>query len=233
MSEFVIFIGMPSVYQKFGKRLIDLLASLLGLLLLSPILLVIAVLIKFDSHGPVIFKQKRAGKGGQPFTFYKFRTMVVDAEQLKAKYSTLNQADGPVFKIRNDPRYTQIGKFLSHTGLDELPQLLNILKGEMSLVGPRPLPVEEEDKIAARYQIVRRSVKPGLVSSWILKGAHHLSFNRWMDLDLEDVKKRSLLYDSIILLQTISLVVILSKDELFNKRLPVPAGQLKNTKQIS
>ncbi len=221
------------IYQKFGKRVMDIIVSLLGLLLLSPVLLIIAILIKLNSKGPIIFKQKRTGKDGQPFIFYKFRSMFPKAEKMKKKYLGLNEASGPVFKIRNDPRYTKIGKFLSHTGLDELPQLVNVLKGEMSLVGPRPLPPEEEKKISFSYQKVRRSVKPGLVSSWILKGAHHLSFNRWMALDLEDIRKRGLLYDSLILLQTISLAIILFKDELFNKRLPVPAGRLKNTKQTS
>jgi lipopolysaccharide/colanic/teichoic acid biosynthesis glycosyltransferase len=141
-----------SFYQKFGKRGIDVLLSLLGLIFLWPIFQIIALLIKLDSPGPVFFRQKRVGKNGKVFTFYKFRNMVKEAKNLKKKYFHLNEADGPVFKIRDDPRYTRVGKFLSHTGLDELPQLINILKGEMSLVGPRPLPVDEEKQIPKKWQ---------------------------------------------------------------------------------
>ncbi len=145
-----------SIYQKFGKRGIDILFSSLAIIFLWPIFLIIAILIKLDSKGPVIFKQKRVSKDGKIFTFYKFRNMVKNADKLKKKYLHLNEANGPVFKIRNDPRYAKVGKFLSHTGLDEFPQLFNILKGEMSLVGPRPLPVEEEKQIPPQWQKKRR-----------------------------------------------------------------------------
>lgn len=205
---------LNSVYQKFGKRVTDITLSLLGLLILSPILLIIAALIKLDSKGPIIFKQKRAGKGGQPFIFYKFRSMVTNAEELKSKYLKLNEASGPVFKIKNDPRYTKIGKFLSHSGLDELPQLVNILKGEMSLVGPRPLPIKEEAKIPLRYRSIRHSVRPGLACSWLVNGAHRLSFRKWMELDMENIKKSHFLYDLGVFLATVSLGLNLAKKEL-------------------
>lgn len=201
------------VYQKFGKRGIDISFSSLGLIFLWPVFLIIAILIKFDSPGPVIFKQKRVGKDRKIFTFYKFRNMVKNAEKLKKKYLHLNEANGPVFKIRNDPRYTQVGKFLSHTGLDELPQLINIFKGEMSLVGPRPLPLDEEAKIPKKWQIERRKAKPGIACSWLLKGAHNLTFERWMRLDIQDIKKSSLGYDLGIFLRVVTLGLRLIKEE--------------------
>ena len=210
----ILILSMSStVYQKFGKRGIDILFSLFGLIFLWPIFLVIAVLIKLDSPGPVFFRQKRAGKDGKVFTFYKFRNMVKDAEKLKRKYFHLNEANGPVFKIRDDPRYTRVGKFLSHTGLDELPQLLNILKGEMSLVGPRPLPVDEERQIPKKWQKKRRQAKPGLACSWLINGAHSLSFDKWMKLDLEDIQKGSPTYDLTVSLKTIFLGLNLIKKE--------------------
>jgi len=196
------------VYQKSIKRLIDFLLSLLFFLFLWPILLIISLLIKFSSPGPIIFKQKRTGKNGQPFIMYKFRSMVNDAEKLKEKYQKINEADGPVFKIDNDPRFTKIGKKLSHTGLDEFPQIFNILKGEMSLVGPRPLPI--------KYQTQRRKAKPGLVSSWLIKGGHDLSFEQWMKLDLKDIEKSNLVYDLNIIIKSLILVLKLFFKRFFN-----------------
>jgi len=146
---------------------------------------------------------------------YKFRTMVINAENFKEKYRYLNEADGPVFKIYDDPRLTKIGKVLSHTGFDEFPQFLNVLKGEMSSVGPRPLPINEEKKIAIKYQKIRRSVKPGIISSWLVKGAHQLSFQQWMKLDIKDIKKSSFFYDLNILLKVTRLVLKLVKKEVF------------------
>lgn len=206
-----------TVYQNFGKRLMDLVFASLGLIFLWPVCLIIAILIKLDSSGPVIFKQKRVGKDGKIFTFYKFRNMVKNAEQLKKKYLHLNEANGPVFKIEDDPRYTKVGKFLSHTGLDELPQLFNILKGEMSLVGPRPLPVDEETKIPKKWQILRCQAKPGIACSWLLKGAHSLSFNQWMKLDSEDIQRSSLGYDLVIFIQVVLLGLKLIKSETQQK----------------
>jgi lipopolysaccharide/colanic/teichoic acid biosynthesis glycosyltransferase len=152
------------------------------------------LLIKLEDGGPLFFKQKRMGKDKKPFIMHKIRTMVIDAEKLKKKYLHLNEADGPVFKMRNDPRYTKIGKVLTRTGLDELPQLVNVVRGEMALVGPRPLPWKEAIKIPKKYQ-KRFSVFPGITSSWVVKGSHGLSFDEWMNLDLEYVKKGSNLFD--------------------------------------
>jgi len=128
--------------------------------------------------------------------------MTADAEKLKEKYLHLNQADGPVFKIYDDPRFTQIGRLISRLGLDEVPQLINILKGEMSFVGPRPLPVDEANKIPKKYQ-KRFLVKPGIVSSWVAEGAFHNDFDRWMQLDLQDVEKKSLWYDLKIIVKSV------------------------------
>lgn len=152
------------------------------------------LLIKIEDSGPLFFKQERMGKGKKPFVMYKIRTMVVGAEKLKKKYLHLNETDGPVFKIRNDPRYTKIGKILTRTGLDELPQLINVVKGEMALVGPRPLPGNEAIKIPKKYQ-KRFSVLPGITSLWVVKGSHKLSFDEWMKLDLEYAKKRNIFFD--------------------------------------
>jgi len=138
------------------------------------------------------------------------------SEKEKKKYLKLNEVDWPVFKIRNDPRFTRIGKFLSHTGLDELPQLVNVLKGEMAIVGPRPLPVDEEKEIAGVYREARRSVLPGIISSWILSGYHLMSFDSWMKLDMEYVKKKSFVGDVVLLIRGVGLLVRLLWREVFN-----------------
>lgn len=150
----------------------------------------------------IFFKQKRLGKNKKPFFIYKFRTMVVNAENLKSKIQNLNEADGPVFKMYNDPRYTKIGRFLAHNGLDEIPQLINIIRGEMALVGPRPLPINEAKKVPKKYER-RFSVLPGITSLWVVKGADHTSFKKWMEDDLEYIKNKSFLYDLKIIIQTI------------------------------
>ena len=163
-------------------------------------------LVKLTSKGPFIFKQKRLGKDKKRFFIYKIRTMIENAEDLKSKIYHLNEADGPVFKVHNDPRYTKIGQWLAHTGLDELSQLINIIKGEMSFVGPRPLPVNEANKVPKIYER-RFSVLPGLSSLWVVKGTDHSDFNKWMRLDLEYVKNRSFWYDIKIILQTAILIL--------------------------
>ena len=196
-----------SFYQKFGKKSIDIFFSFLTLAFLWPVFLLVSLLIKIGSPGPIIFKQRRTGKDGGSFTMYKFRTMVINAENFKEKYRYLNEADGPVFKIYDDPRLTKIGKVLSHTGFDEFPQFLNVLKGKMSLVGPRPLPIKEEAEIEFPYQTKRRLVKPGIISSWLIKGAHKLTFKQWMDSDLEDIQKMSFTRDLKILFKTFLLIL--------------------------
>ncbi len=186
------------------------LIALILLILFSPLFLILFFLVKLTSKGPFIFKQKRMGKDKKPFFIYKIRTMVVGAENLKSnKIQNQNEADGPVFKIHNDPRHTKFGRFLAHRGLDELPQLGNIVKGEMAFVGPRPLPVEEANEVPKRYE-GRFSVLPGLSSLWVIKGTDHSDFDKWMKLDLEYVKNKSFVYDFVITIKTIWLLVKLT-----------------------
>jgi len=181
------------------------LIALTLLVILSPFLLTLYILVKLTSKGPFIFKQKRAGKGKKPFYIYKIRTMVVDAENLKSKIKNLNEADGPAFKIARDPRYTKFGRFLARAGLDELLQLVNIVKGEMAFVGPRPLPIAEAKKVPKKYDR-RFSVLPGITSLWVVEGTDHHDFDRWMKLDLEYVKKKSLWYDLKVSVKTVFLL---------------------------
>ena len=187
------------------KRLFDLTISVLILLFLFPLILLISLTIVIFSGGPVIFKQKRAGIMKKEFTMYKFRTMYLGAEKKQRKLKLFNEVDGPVFKIYDDPRYTKFGKLLAHTGLDELPQLVNVLKGEMSLVGPRPLPIEEASMVPEKYA-KRFSVLPGITSSWIVEGSHAMSFDEWMKLDMQYLKKWTIWEDIKILYSTCRLM---------------------------
>lgn len=173
------------IYQIF---LIFLLAVTL------PLVVAVSLLIVLLDGLPVVYRQRRVGLRGKPFTMYKFRTMVVGAEKLQPKLRWANEADGPVFKIRNDSRFTPLGKFLSHTGLDELPQLVNVLKGEMALIGPRPLPPSEVKRMAPWHRL-RHAILPGIISPWVLSRYYHSSFDQWMKSDLEYVKSKSLLRD--------------------------------------
>lgn len=156
----------------------------------------------------IIFDQERVGRYGKLFKIHKFRTMRLSAKNEQKQYWYLNEAEPPVFKIRNDPRFTRFGKWLAWSGLDELPQIINILGGEMSLVGPRPLIPNEEKRIPKKWRFKRRSVKPGLTSSWFIKGAHKLSFAEWMELDMVDIRQKSFWYDAGIVLKTILAVAI-------------------------
>ncbi len=182
------------------------LIALILFIFVLPFFILFFILVKLVFKQQFIFKQKRLGKNKKPFTIYKIQTMVKDAEVLKSSYLHLNQADGPVFKIFNDPRYTKIGKLLSKTGLDELPQLINIMKGDMAFVGPRPLPVDEAKQIPAKYH-KRFTILPGITSSWVTKGSHKLSFEEWMELDIHYVKNHSLILDLHIALKTIVLLL--------------------------
>lgn len=188
------------IYSMY-KRILDVSVVLLGLIILAPVFLIIAILIKLDSAGPIIFKQSRCGKGGRGFALYKFRTMVKDAENKKSFLLRFNEMDGSIFKIKNDPRVTRVGKWLRKLSLDELPQLVNILKGEMSLVGPRPL-AREELSGNAIWRNVRLSVKPGLTGSWQIHERSLGSFEDMVKWDLFYVNNQSLLLDSQILLKT-------------------------------
>lgn len=185
----------------------DLVGALLLLVLLAPLLICVAFLVKLSSPGPVLFRQSRSGLNGAPFTIYKFRTMVTNAEQVKHELEAMNEMRGPVFKVTKDPRITPIGKWLRRFSIDELPQLLNVLQGEMSLVGPRPLPVDEIRRISDLAHRRRLSVKPGLTCLWQVSGRNQiLDFKDWVRLDLEYIDNWSLWLDFKILLRTIPAV---------------------------
>jgi lipopolysaccharide/colanic/teichoic acid biosynthesis glycosyltransferase len=185
------------------KRTLDLVGAGLGLVLLSPLLLLIALAIKVSSPGSVLFKQLRAGRGDVPFWLYKFRTMVPDAEGQKDALTPLNESDGPAFKMRHDPRVTSVGRFLRATNLDELPQLWNVLKGDMTLVGPRPLPCDESDAVRG-WQRRRLDATPGLTCIWqTQEGRHQIPFADWVRMDLEYMQRRSLGFDLWLLLRTL------------------------------
>jgi lipopolysaccharide/colanic/teichoic acid biosynthesis glycosyltransferase len=196
--------GEKRLYE-LTKRGIDILSAAAGLILLSPLFCLCAIGIKLDSRGPVFFKQARRGRGGRIFKMLKLRTMVDGAAALRDSLAGQNEVDGPVFKIKDDPRLTKMGAFLRHYSIDELPQLVNVLKGEMSLVGPRPLPVDEVD-MGDPVQIRRLSVPPGLSCYWQINGRSDVSFDEWMDLDLEYIANRSLLEDLKIVALTIPAV---------------------------
>lgn len=182
--------------------IIDQIFAIFLLIFMLPLWIVFYYLIKTTSPGPFLFKQKRLGKDKKPFFIYKFRTMVKNAEDLKSKIYNLNEADKPVFKINNDPRYTKIGRFLAHSGLDEMPQLINIVKGEMAFVGPRPLPVNEANKVPKKYER-RLSVLPGMTSLWVIRGADNSSFKKWMEDDLEYIENKSFWYDLKVIILTV------------------------------
>jgi exopolysaccharide biosynthesis polyprenyl glycosylphosphotransferase len=203
-EKFLTFINIPhNLFALTIKKIMDITISLFLIIILSPVLAGIAIIIKMTSKGPVIFKQSRVGLRGRPFNLFKFRTMIADAESLKKQLQAENEADGPVFKIKDDPRVTGIGRFLRKSGLDELPQLFNILKGEMSLIGPRP-PLLEETKSYKRWQLRRLSVKPGLSCFWQIKpDRNSIKFEKWMEMDLAYIDNWSLRLDFIILLKTI------------------------------
>lgn len=184
-----------------NKRGIDFLLSLLGLVILSPILLIVALIIKLDSRGPVIFKQERVGLKGKKFYMYKFRSMVVNAEELKDKLQKQNEMSGPMFKMKRDPRITRVGRFIRKTSIDELPQLFNVLKGEMSLVGPRPSLPKEVMKFES-WMLKRLDVKPGLTCYWQVSGRSSIGFEEWMKLDCDYVKERSTWVDLKLIFKT-------------------------------
>ena len=195
-------------WQSILKMIFDRLASGLMITLLSPVFLLIWGAIRRESSGPAIFKQKRSGRHGAPFTMYKFRTMVSDAEMRQAELKALNEMSGPVFKIKNDPRVTRVGAFLRFTSLDELPQLFNVFLGQMSLVGPRPLPTYETIAMTANAQRRRLSVLPGMTCLWQISGRNDVNdFSDWVQLDLEYIDQWSLLLDFQILLRTIPAVL--------------------------
>ena len=188
---------------QFWKTFMDFWISFAIIFVLSPFMLLVAIFIKTTSKGPIIFKQERVGLRGRKFYIYKFRTMVHNAEELKAKLMSMNESDGPAFKIKRDPRVTPVGRFLRKTGLDELPQLFNVLKGEMSLIGPRPPLPGEVDKYE-RWQLRRLSVKPGITCTWqIIPNRNDVIFEKWMKLDMQYIDNWSLKADFILFFRTI------------------------------
>jgi exopolysaccharide biosynthesis polyprenyl glycosylphosphotransferase len=193
-------------YRQWGKRLFDVVSASGALVLLSPVFAAIALAIKLDSPGPVVYRSWRVGEGGRLFRFLKFRSMVQGADAIRESLQHLNEVDGPVFKMARDPRITRVGAFLRRTSLDELPQLWNVLSGDMSLVGPRP-PLEEEVLQYEPWQLRRLSVRPGLTCLWQISGRSHIGFDEWMRLDLEYIERRSFALDIKILLRTVPAVV--------------------------
>lgn len=195
--------GWPVVF----KRVVDIVFSLFLIIFLSPLLLATALLIKLTSPGPAVFVQKRLGLNKRHFGIYKFRTMVVDAEKRMKEIEHLNEVKGPVFKIKNDPRITPLGRILRKTSIDELPQLFNVLKGDMSLVGPRPLPIRDYEGFNEDWQRRRFSVRPGITCLWQIGGRSSVSFEQWMELDLQYIDKWSLALDLEIMVKTIPAVL--------------------------
>ncbi|MGR9048630.1 sugar transferase [Halobacillus faecis] len=193
------------------KRLMDIFGAAIGIIVLCPLFILVGVLIKIeDIKGPVLFNQVRIGKDGREFRMYKFRSMVSNAEELKAELMKKNEANGPVFKMKEDPRITKIGKFIRRTSVDELPQLFNVLKGDMSLVGPRP-PLPSEVKQYNNYEKQRLSVTPGLTCYWQVSGRSSIGFDDWVRLDLKYINERSIYLDVKLILKTV-LVLFGSKD---------------------
>jgi lipopolysaccharide/colanic/teichoic acid biosynthesis glycosyltransferase len=195
----------PPAYAA-GKRTFDLAVGIFVFGLVIPIFPLIALMIKLDSPGPVFYRQERVGRGGRLFRFYKFRSMYREADRRLPELQERNEQDGPVFKIKADPRITPVGQFLRRSSMDEIPQIINVLRGEMSIVGPRPpLPVE-----VARYQPWHRrrlEVKPGITCLWQIAGRSHIGFDEWMRLDMEYLRTRSLRTDAMIFLKTLPAVM--------------------------
>lgn len=197
-------VGVSRAYS-VTKRLIDVVGATAALAMLALPLALLALAIKLESRGPVFFWQYRLGENGVPFRFFKFRSMVVDAEARRGDLAAVNEAAGPIFKIRHDPRITRVGRWMRKSSLDETPQLFHVLMGQMSLVGPRP-PLPEEVENYEPWQRERLAVRPGLTCIWQVSGRSDIPFERWVELDIEYVRRRSLLLDLSILLRTIPAV---------------------------
>ena len=188
------------------KRVFDFVCSLIAIIVLSPLMLAVGIAIKLEDGDPIIFTQTRIGKDGKPFKMYKFRSMWKNAEKYLSKLEEQNEADGPVFKIEDDPRITRVGKFIRRYSIDELPQLFNIIKGDMSIVGPRP-PLENEVECYTSYERQRLNVKPGLTCYWQCSGRSNIGFDEWMELDIKYINERSALTDLKLIFKTIPAVL--------------------------
>jgi len=199
-------IPVKQVPYATAKRALDIVLSLIGLIVLSPVFLICALLVRLTSRGEVIFKQTRVGEGGRLFTCYKFRSMRKDAEKHKSKLAHLNELSGPVFKIKNDPRVTFVGKYMRKLSLDELPQIVNVLKGEMTIVGPRP-PVPREVSLYNDRALGRLAVKPGLTCLWQINGRSNVAFDHWVEMDLLYIDTMTFWGDVKIIAKTVPAVV--------------------------
>ena len=204
--DFSEVLAKESILYSITKRLIDIVGSLCGIILLSPLFLIVAILIKLeDPKGKVFFAQERNGRYPKTFKMYKFRSMVHNAEELLKDLMDRNEQTGPVFKINDDPRITKVGKFIRKTSIDELPQLFNVLKGDMSLVGPRP-PIPHEVNQYNSYQMQRLAVKPGLTCIWQVSGRNNIGFDEWVEMDIEYIKTRNLWLDIKLIFKTVGVL---------------------------
>jgi lipopolysaccharide/colanic/teichoic acid biosynthesis glycosyltransferase len=195
-----------SRFYEVSKRVFDLTLGIMIMILLIPVFPIIAIMIKLDSPGQVFYKQRRVGKGGKIFNFYKFRSMVKGADAERERVKELNEQDGPIFKIKDDPRITAVGSFLRRSSLDEIPQIINVVIGNMSIVGPRP-PLPSEVAGYRSWHRRRLEVKPGITCLWQISGRSHIGFNEWMRLDLEYLKNRSFRTDLLIFFKTLPAVI--------------------------
>lgn len=194
-----------SIGYYFLKRVIDICGALCGIILLSPVFIITAIAIKIDSQGSVFFGQERVGKNGMPFKMYKFRSMVTDAEKILDKLKDKNEMSGPMFKMKEDPRVTKVGRFIRKTSIDELPQLFNVLRGEMSLVGPRPNLPREVEKFS-EYHRLKLLAKPGLTCYWQVMGRSSIGFEEWMKLDIRYIEDRSTWLDLKLIFRTVGVL---------------------------
>lgn len=190
---------------RFFKRMLDIVASVIGLIVLSPVFLIVSLAIKAEDRGPIFYSQVRLGKGQRPFKMYKFRSMIVDADKKLEKLLKQNEVEGAMFKMKEDPRITRVGRFIRKHSLDELPQLWNVLVGDMSLVGPRP-PLEREVVDYSEYDKQRLIVKPGCTGFWQVTARNDVDFEGMVRLDLEYIKRSSILFDIGILFRTVTIV---------------------------
>lgn len=191
----------------FTKRFFDILASLIGLITLSPVFLIVAIAIKIDDGGPVFYNQERIGKNGKEFKMYKFRSMKVNADQELKKLIHKNEVDGAMFKMKDDPRITRVGKFIRKTSIDEFPQLLNVLLGQMSIVGPRP-PLPREVKMYTDYDWQRLYVRPGCTGLWQVTVRNSVGFHEMVNIDLEYIQKRGFWLDIKIMFKTVKVIFV-------------------------
>jgi len=206
-QAFLTFSPVPhQIAALMAKRFIDFIGAIVGLIICAPLFLLVPILIKLTSRGPVIYRQIRCGLYGRKFVLYKFRSMIDGAEDVLWEIRHLNEMNGPVFKMRNDPRITPLGRFLRKTSIDEIPQFINVLKGELSLVGPRA-PLPDEVREYNRWQRRRLSVKPGLTCLWQISGRNEIDFDEWMKLDLQYIDNWSLWLDLKIILMTFPTVL--------------------------